>query len=38
VLEQHPAVRAVLAEFPDAKLTAIRSPRIIRDDDDSATG
>ena len=38
ILEEHPAVRAVLGAFPDAKIAAVRAPRVLRDDDDSATG
>ena len=38
ILEQHPAVQALLAEFPDAKISAVRHQRMMRDDDDTATG
>ena len=38
ILEQHPAVQAVLAAFPDAKIAAVRAPKGVRDDDESATG
>jgi DNA polymerase III subunit gamma/tau len=36
ILEQHPAVQAVLAAFPDAKVGAVRAPLVQRDDDDEA--
>ncbi len=38
ILEQHPAVQAVLAVFPDAKIGTVRAPLGLRDDDETATG
>ena len=39
ILEQHPAVLAVLEAFPNSKITAIKTPRVVPDDtDESATG
>ena len=33
ILEQHPAVRAVLEAFPEARITAIRRQTVTRDDE-----
>jgi DNA polymerase III subunit gamma/tau len=40
ILEQHPAVAALRATFPEAKLTGIRTPLIqpLDEDDETATG
>jgi DNA polymerase III subunit gamma/tau len=38
LLEQHPAVLALLAEFPGAKISGIRSQTIVRSDDEQKTG
>ena len=38
ILIEHPAVKALLETFPEGKITAIKTPRIARDDDEKATG
>ncbi len=38
VLIEHPAVKALLEAFPEGKITAIKTQRIARDDDEKATG
>ena len=38
ILVEHPAVKALLETFPDGKITAIKTQRIARDDDEKATG
>ncbi len=38
ILERHPAVQAVLAEFPGAAISTIRTVQTVSDDDEAATG
>jgi DNA polymerase III subunit gamma/tau len=38
ILIEHPAVKALLETFPEGKITAIKTQRIARDDDEKAIG